>query len=198
MSLPAPNLDNRKFQDIVDDVRRQITRRCPEWTDHNISDPGITLIELFAWMMEGTPYRLNQVPERNYMKFLEMLGVTLESAPPARTQPCFRLSRTIPDAEAAEAFEQTLPAYRTVAATMRTDTEEAIEFSTETALTMVRPRLCACFAAQETTAAGQPPQLNALREMVIEMASTSPGQPPERIALPPPRDPDKEMASRRA
>src|SRR2546430_2442631 len=62
MSLPAPNLDDRRFQDIVDEAKRRITRYCPEWTDHNVSDPGVALIELFAWMTEMILYRVNQVP----------------------------------------------------------------------------------------------------------------------------------------
>ena len=50
MRLPAPNLDDRRFQDILDEARRLIPRYCPEWTDHNLSDPGITLLELFAFV----------------------------------------------------------------------------------------------------------------------------------------------------
>ena len=63
MSLPTPELDDRRFQDIVDEAKRRINRLCPEWTDHNVSDPGVALIELFAWMTEMTLYRLNQIPE---------------------------------------------------------------------------------------------------------------------------------------
>ena len=123
MSLPAPNLDDRTFQDIVDDVKRQIGRRCPEWTDHNVSDPGVTLIELFAWMTEMTLFRLNQVPEKNYIKFLEMIGVSLEPPAPAQTDLRFRLSRPIEDRDGEEAFERLLRARETVAATVRTETE---------------------------------------------------------------------------
>ena len=50
--LPAPNLDDRRFQDLVDDAKRLVQQRCPEWTDHNVSDPGVTLIETFAWMID--------------------------------------------------------------------------------------------------------------------------------------------------
>ena len=52
MALPVPNLDDRRFQDLVDDAKRLVQQRCPEWTDHNVSDPGVTLIELFAWMTD--------------------------------------------------------------------------------------------------------------------------------------------------
>ena len=50
--LPAPNLDDRHFQDLVDDAKRLVQQRCPEWTDHNVSDPGVTLIEAFAQMVD--------------------------------------------------------------------------------------------------------------------------------------------------
>ena len=50
--LPTPNLDDRTFQGLVDDARRLVHRRCPEWSEHNISDPGITLIETVAMMVD--------------------------------------------------------------------------------------------------------------------------------------------------
>ena len=62
MSLPAPNLDDRRFQDLVDDAKRMVQQRCPEWTDHNVSDPGVTLIETVAYMVDQLIYRLNRVP----------------------------------------------------------------------------------------------------------------------------------------
>ena len=75
MPLPAPNLDDRRFQELVDDAKRLVQRRCPEWTDHNVADPGVTLIETFAFMLDQVLYRLNRVPDRNYLKFLDLLGV---------------------------------------------------------------------------------------------------------------------------
>ena len=83
--LPAPNLDDRTFQSLVDDARRLVHRRCPEWSEHNISDPGITLIETFAMMVDQLIYRLNRVPDRNYIKFLELLGLELRPPGAART-----------------------------------------------------------------------------------------------------------------
>ena len=63
MSLPAPNLDDRRFQDLVDDAKRLVQQRTRVWTDHNVSDPGVTLIEAFAWITDQMLYRLNRVPE---------------------------------------------------------------------------------------------------------------------------------------
>ncbi len=97
MSLPIPNLDDLRFQsDLVDEARKRIIHYCPEWTEYNISDPGITLIELFAWMTEMMVYRLNRVPEKNYLKFLEMLGFQQEPAKTAETDITFWLSALLP------------------------------------------------------------------------------------------------------
>ena len=97
MALPVPNLDDRRFQDLVDEAKRLVQQRCPEWTDHNVSDPGVTLIELFAWMTDQLVYRLNRVPDRNYVKFLELIGVSLYPPTAARTPVTFWLSAPQPD-----------------------------------------------------------------------------------------------------
>jgi predicted phage baseplate assembly protein len=81
MALPAPNLDDRTFQEIVDEAKRLIPQYTPEWTNHNLSDPGVALIELFAWMSEMVLYRLNQVPDRLYVHFLNLVGI--EPFPPS-------------------------------------------------------------------------------------------------------------------
>lgn len=78
MPLESPVLDDRRFQDIVDELRKRIPEYCPEWTDINLSDPGITLIELFAWMTETMLYRLNRVPLLHYIKFMDLFGITLK------------------------------------------------------------------------------------------------------------------------
>src|ERR1700680_5213235 len=92
MALPVPHLDDRRFQDLVDDAKRIVNQLCPEWTDHNVSDPGLTLIETFAWMTDQVLYRLNRVPERNYIKFLELIGVRLFPPTAARAAITFWLA----------------------------------------------------------------------------------------------------------
>jgi predicted phage baseplate assembly protein len=94
MSLPAPNLDDRRFQDLVDDAKRLVQQRCPEWTDHNVSDPGVTLIELFAWMTDQLVYRLNRVPDRVYVKFLATPATPSATTSASSTASATRRSRT--------------------------------------------------------------------------------------------------------
>ena len=82
--LVAPDLDDRKWKDLVEEARALIPTYAPQWTDHNPSDVGMTLIELFAFLVEGLAYRLNRVPDKNYIQFLNLLGITRDPATPAR------------------------------------------------------------------------------------------------------------------
>ncbi len=120
--LPVPDLDDRSFQDLVDDAKRLVQERCPEWTDHNVSDPGVTLIEAFAQMVDQLVYRLNRVPDRHYVKFLELLGVDLRAPSAARGEVTFWLSAAQP--------QTVLVRAETEVATPRTDVEDAVVFST--------------------------------------------------------------------
>jgi phage-related baseplate assembly protein len=73
MPLPQANLDTRRFDDLVAEMRALIPRYAPEWTNHNPSDPGVTLIELLAWVTEATLYRINVVPEATSLEFAKLL-----------------------------------------------------------------------------------------------------------------------------
>jgi predicted phage baseplate assembly protein len=127
--LPAPNLDDRKFQGLVDEAREYLRQRCPEWSDHNISDPGITLIETFAMMVEQLIYRLNRVPDRHYVKFLELLGLELAQPGAAEGDVTFWLSAPRPDTV-------TVPA-GTEVSTNRTEFSDPIVFTTAEDLKIV-------------------------------------------------------------
>jgi baseplate J-like protein len=80
MPLQIPNLDDRRYQDLLDEAVARIPVHNPEWTNFNSSDPGVTMIEVFAFMTENLLYRANQIPERNRRKFLTLLGVPLRPA----------------------------------------------------------------------------------------------------------------------
>jgi Baseplate J-like protein len=74
MTLPLPNLDDRTYADLVEEARTLIRTYQPEWTNYNASDPGITLVELFAWLAEMLIYRADQVPDRHRLAFLQLLN----------------------------------------------------------------------------------------------------------------------------
>ncbi|MFC8227843.1 putative baseplate assembly protein [Streptomyces sp. NPDC057287] len=97
MALPSPNLDDRRFQQLVDEAKRYVQQRAPEWTDHNVSDPGITLIETFAYLVDQLLYRLNRVPDKNYTAFLDLLGIRLFPPAAAVAEVDFWLSAPQPD-----------------------------------------------------------------------------------------------------
>jgi predicted phage baseplate assembly protein len=83
MPLPSPILDDRSYQQLRDELVRRIPVYAPEWTDHNPSDPGITLIELFAFLGENLLYRFNQIPEATKLEYLKLLQIPLRPAVPA-------------------------------------------------------------------------------------------------------------------
>jgi predicted phage baseplate assembly protein len=135
-----PDLDDRRFQDLVDETKRMIPRFCPEWTNHNLSDPGVALIELFAWMSEMVLYRLNQVPDRYYTKFLELVGI--EPFPPsvAHTYLTFWLSAVLDE-------PVVVPAGVPVSTTAPVNGEE-VTFTTLEDLVIAPPVLSAAVTAR--------------------------------------------------
>ncbi|MGC9466967.1 MAG: putative baseplate assembly protein [Anaerolineae bacterium] len=138
MALPKPKLDDRQFQDIVDEAKKRIPHYCREWTDHNVSDPGVTLIELFAWMTDILLYRLNQVPDLHYIEFMEMLGITLREPIPAKVPVTFWLSQ-------AQETSVVIPA-GTEVATTQTERETSIVFTTDKDLHVLPPELATVFS----------------------------------------------------
>jgi predicted phage baseplate assembly protein len=96
MPIEAPSLDTRTHEQLVEETLRRVPRYTPEWTDFNEHDPGVTLVELFATMTEALIYRLSLVPERHYLKFLQLLGIRLQPATPARADLSFTFAPGAP------------------------------------------------------------------------------------------------------
>jgi hypothetical protein len=84
MPLELQPIDNRKYADLLEEALVRIPVHNPEWTNFNKSDPGVTIIELWAFLTESLLYRVNQIPDRNRRKFLSLLGIPLQSATPSR------------------------------------------------------------------------------------------------------------------
>lgn len=133
MPFETPRLDDRSFNDLVEEARARIALYTPEWTDHNLSDPGMTLIDLFAWMTDIVLYRLNRVPDKHFIKFMELMGIQLHMAEPARAPVTFWLI-------APQLNLVKIPS-GTEVATVRTETEAAITFSTDGDLEIKVPKL---------------------------------------------------------
>jgi len=98
MPLVPPNLDDRRYDDLVAQARSLIPRYLPEWTNHNESDPGITLLQLFGWYTDLLLYRVNQTPEVNFVKYLQLLGIRTAPAVPASADLTFTTAKPGEDA----------------------------------------------------------------------------------------------------
>jgi predicted phage baseplate assembly protein len=92
MPLQDVQLDNRSYNDLKAELRRRIPLYTPEWTDFNETDPGMVLIELFAWLADILVYRINQIPDKAYIEFLKMIGIQLNLPTPAQAYLTFTLT----------------------------------------------------------------------------------------------------------
>ena len=95
-----PKLDDHTYDSIVAEMRSRVSRYTPEWqpawSDFNDSDPGVTMLQVFAWLGEMLAYRMNQVPTLSQLKFLQLLGVELRAAEPAQAQITFPMTAAFP------------------------------------------------------------------------------------------------------
>jgi len=96
MPLATPVLDDRRYDDILAEIRTRIPRYTPEWraqwTDLNDSDPGMILAQTFAWLAEMLLFRMEQVPDLQYLKFLQLIGIELLPARPAVAELSFTVA----------------------------------------------------------------------------------------------------------
>lgn len=136
-----PKIDDRRYDDIVAEIRTRIARYAPEWrpgesawTDVNESDPGVTLAQVFAWQADMLLYRLNKVPALNYIKFLELIGIELRPAEPALAEVTLPIKKTHP------ATTVIVPA-RTQLSADPGDGQPALVFETTQSLVALRAQL---------------------------------------------------------
>ena len=130
MALEAPKLDERTFEDIFREARLRIPRYAPEWTDYNESDPGITLLQLFSWFSEMMLYQMNRMPELNYIKFLDLLGMHLKPSQSATAHLTFTADP--------KARETPIVPHLTRIEAPPTESGDPIIFETESGIGLVR------------------------------------------------------------
>ncbi len=91
MPLDVPILDDRRYQELLDEALARAAAHNPEWTSFQPSDPGVTILESFAFLVEALLYRANRIPERDRAKFLSLLGIPLAPARAARALVAFSM-----------------------------------------------------------------------------------------------------------
>jgi predicted phage baseplate assembly protein len=167
--LPKSNLDDRTFDDLVSECILRIPRYCPEWTDYNPSDPGITLIELFAWLTDQMLLRFNKIPLRNYITFLELLGIKLKPPTSAQTELTFYITEP-------EQFPYKISS-STEVGTERTEDQEAIVFTTDQDLLIGQPKLAYFITAPTENSAPPDPPYRRGEEETVRTQNPEVGSP---------------------
>lgn len=151
MPLPKPKLDDKSFQELFEEALKWIPIYAPEWTDYNLHDPGITFIELFAWLAEMQMYRLDQITEKNRLKFLKILGEKPNPATPAITEVTFSNQGTSPI---------TIPQNTKITSLIKDQTVNEIVFETAEDINVVSQKINKIFSQDsfgitETTPANE-------------------------------------------
>jgi hypothetical protein len=131
MNIAVPNLDDRRFADLVREAREQIAVTCPEWTDLSVHDPGMVLVEAFAHLTEVMLYRLNRLPELAFAEFLNLLGVVRHPPSAAWTELTFTRTPGSDDSQPV-----VIPAGTRVAAVRDTDPQPVVFVVTTTAVVL--------------------------------------------------------------
>src|SRR3990170_2630446 len=139
----VPRIDDRNYDSLIAEVRTRIARYTPEWTpvwtDVNDNDPGITLAQVFAWLTEMLAYRMNRVPELNYIKFLQLIGIELNPAEPAQAEVTMPVKNSF-------AASYVIVPERTQLTAEAPDGGSPITFETDRALIALRAQLTALLA----------------------------------------------------
>ena len=125
MSLDAPDLDDVTFDELREDALKRIPVLAPEWTDHNVHDPGITIIELLAWLVETYGYELDQITDRHRRKYLELAGIQPRGPRPATVALSFAVGEEL---NSSSANDSVLPAQTEIRA--ETTEGESVHFET--------------------------------------------------------------------
>ncbi|HEY9246581.1 MAG TPA: hypothetical protein VIO11_07035, partial [Candidatus Methanoperedens sp.] len=74
MPIQFPDLAARNYKDILDEMVSSIPKYSEKWTNHNPSDPGITILEILAWIFDASFYRINRIPEESYINFIRLIA----------------------------------------------------------------------------------------------------------------------------
>jgi hypothetical protein len=166
MPIEAPNLDDLTYADILERAKQLIPVYCPEWTNFNDADPGMTLVQLFAWMTEMTIYRLNRVPDATYIHFLNFIGERQGPALPARTLVSFqKLNEKTPPVRLSKRIE---------VATEQTEDVDDVRFLTVRAVTVINARLERVLGLQISPGAGGEKDVLAIERIVEDDPDKAP------------------------
>jgi hypothetical protein len=137
MKVKPPKIDKRLFGDIEDTLHGLVPHYTPEWAASDKKDPGVALIKIFSHMTENIIHRLNQVPQKNFVAFLDMLGIKLLPAQPARAPVTFILAKG--------SDREVLIPERTQVSAEKTDEHEELPFETEANLMATPSQLIKVF-----------------------------------------------------
>lgn len=74
MGLDVPELDDKDYEELMDEARKLLPAYSGAWTNYNPQDPGITILETLAWLTDSYVYQLDSVTDDHRRKYLALMG----------------------------------------------------------------------------------------------------------------------------
>ncbi|AFO55266.1 hypothetical protein NJ7G_0010 [Natrinema sp. J7-2] len=133
VGIDVPELDDRTYEEILSEATNLIPAYADEWTDANPHDPGITILEVLAWLTETYVYQLDRVTDDHREKYLALMGERRRPPTPAST----RLRLSLPT----DAAWGRLPAGTQFSVTDTNDADASYRFETDHAVTLTAATL---------------------------------------------------------
>ncbi|MBM3237387.1 putative baseplate assembly protein [Candidatus Poribacteria bacterium] len=96
MLIAPPKIDKRDFQKLLEEAKQIAPFYVPEWNAASADDSGVALLKIFFHILQEVMHRLNEVPEKNFIAFLDMLGVKQVPAQPSNVPLAFQLATGAP------------------------------------------------------------------------------------------------------
>ncbi|PSB34417.1 putative baseplate assembly protein [Stenomitos frigidus] len=142
MTLKPPKIDPRTYAELVDETEK-LAQKFSQWRAADGStDPGRALIRIFGRMAMMVTDRLNRVPEKHFLAFLNLIGAKQQPPRPARVP----LTAYLVDDSPVDAL---IPAHTQIAAPPQAGETEEVLFETEQDLVVVRSQIKAAIACQD-------------------------------------------------
>ncbi|BAY90280.1 MULTISPECIES: baseplate J/gp47 family protein [unclassified Tolypothrix] len=140
MSIPPPKIDRRSYQDLVEQTQALAEKYTLK--DFHQPNAGLALIRIFSRMAKVVSDRLNRVPDRNLLAFLNLIGTQQTPPQPARVPLTFSLAEGSP-------VDALVPAHTQISAPPLEGEKEEVIFETEQDLLVSGTKLQAMFVVED-------------------------------------------------
>ena len=182
MPIELPDLDDIDYDELVSGAIAALPGYGSDWTDYNPSDPGITVLEMLAWLAEMLVYRTNRIQPRSYEAFLQLLmGYGEPALPGGAADPAVGVAQAAADghfeSEPALAVREVLLALRRRYRAVTAADYEQLALDTFSGAAQIERLTCLPEVDVTDTGSGAPADLPGAISLVVLPKAATAGDP---------------------